>query len=41
MSLKFSLERLENGDYDDLPEGAFYMVGNIEDVKKKAAEMAV
>merc|ERR1719162_2257008 len=24
------------GGYDDLPEGAFYMVGNIEEVKKKA-----
>jgi len=30
-----------NGEYDDLPEGAFYMVGNIEDVKEKAASMAV
>jgi len=29
------------GDYDDLPEGAFYMVGNIDDVKEKAASMAV
>jgi F0F1-type ATP synthase beta subunit len=29
------------GDYDDLPEGAFYMVGNIDDVKAKAASMAV
>merc|ERR1712084_139422 len=25
-----------DGDYDDLPEGAFYMVGNIDDVKEKA-----
>merc|ERR1712045_781920 len=30
-----------NGEYDDLPEGAFYMVGNIEEVKGKAASMAV
>jgi len=30
-----------NGDYDDLPEGAFYMVGDIEDVKEKAASMVV
>merc|ERR1739844_778205 len=29
-----------NGDYDDFPEGAFYMVGNIDDVKAKATEMA-
>ena len=29
------------GDYDDLPEGAFYMVGNIDDVKEKAASMTV
>jgi len=28
-----------SGDYDDLPEGAFYMVGNIEEVKAKAASM--
>merc|ERR1712161_20265 len=27
------------GGYDDLPEGAFYMVGNIEEVKKKAQTM--
>lgn len=30
-----------SGAYDDLPEGAFYMVGDIEDVKVKAASMAV
>ena len=29
------------GAYDDLPEGAFYMVGNIDDVKEKAASMAM
>ena len=29
------------GKYDDLPEGAFYMVGNIDDVKEKAASMAM
>jgi len=29
------------GDYDDLPEGAFYMVGNIEEVKTKAKSMVV
>ena len=28
------------GKHDDLPEQAFYMVGGIEDVKKKAAELA-
>jgi ATP synthase F1 beta subunit len=28
-----------SGDYDELPEGAFYMVGNIDDVKEKAASM--
>merc|ERR1719251_822117 len=28
-----------SGDYDDLPEGAFYMVGDIEEVKEKAASM--
>jgi len=30
-----------NGGYDHLPEGAFYMVGNIDDVKEKAASMAM
>jgi ATP synthase F1 beta subunit len=34
-------EEILNGDYDDLPEGAFYMVGNIDEVKSKAASMAV
>jgi F-type H+-transporting ATPase subunit beta len=29
------------GDYDDLPEGAFYMVGDIKDVQAKAAEMVL
>jgi ATP synthase F1 beta subunit len=29
------------GEYDDIPEGAFYMVGNIDDVKEKAATMAM
>ena len=28
------------GDYDDLPEAAFYMVGPIEEVVEKAAAMA-
>jgi F-type H+-transporting ATPase subunit beta len=28
-----------SGDHDDLPEGAFYMVGNIDDVKEKASTM--
>ena len=27
------------GKYDNLPEQAFYMVGGIEDVEKKAREM--
>merc|ERR1712160_200192 len=30
-----------SGAYDDLPEGAFYMVGNIEGVKKKAQTMLI
>jgi len=29
-----------DGKHDDLPEQAFYMVGGIEDVKKKATELA-
>ncbi|KKN37726.1 hypothetical protein LCGC14_0760400, partial [marine sediment metagenome] len=28
------------GEYDHLPEGAFYMVGGIEEVKAKAEKMA-
>jgi len=28
------------GDYDDLPEAAFYMVGDIKEVQEKAAELA-
>ncbi|KKK63838.1 hypothetical protein LCGC14_2990230, partial [marine sediment metagenome] len=28
------------GDYDDLPEAAFYMVGTIEEVVEKAKRMA-
>ena len=34
-------EEIINGDHDDLPEGAFYMVGDINEVKSKAASMAV
>jgi F-type H+-transporting ATPase subunit beta len=28
-----------NGDYDDLPEQAFYMVGSIEEAVEKAKKM--
>jgi F-type H+-transporting ATPase subunit beta len=31
---------LVEGEYDDLPEAAFYMVGKIEDAVEKAKEMA-
>jgi len=34
-------EAIGAGEYDELPEGAFYMVGNIDEVKAKAATMAV
>jgi len=34
-------EQIIEGQHDDLPEGAFYMVGDIEEVKAKAATMAV
>ena len=30
---------LVNGDYDDLPEAAFYMVGTIEEAQEKAKKM--
>jgi F-type H+-transporting ATPase subunit beta len=29
-----------NGDYDHLPEAAFYMVGKIEEAVEKARKMA-
>ena len=31
---------LVNGEDDDLPEASFYMVGNIQEVQQKAAELA-
>ena len=33
-----SFEALVNGDLDDLPEQAFFMVGGAEDAQRKAAE---
>jgi len=35
-----SFEALVNGDFDHLPEQAFYMVGGGEEVERKAAELA-
>ena len=35
-----SFKGVVNGDYDHLPEQAFYMVGGIDDVIEKAAKMA-
>ncbi|SIT77742.1 F0F1 ATP synthase subunit beta [Pontibaca methylaminivorans] len=35
-----SFKAVAAGEYDHLPEGAFYMVGGIEDVKAKAERMA-
>ncbi len=34
-----SFEEIVSGKYDDLPEQAFYLVGNIEMVKEKAAKL--
>jgi F-type H+-transporting ATPase subunit beta len=34
-----SFKGILNGDYDDLPEQAFYMVGSIEEAVEKAKEM--
>ena len=31
---------LVEGEYDELPEAAFYMVGTIEDAVEKAGKMA-
>ncbi|HEY9772875.1 MAG TPA: F0F1 ATP synthase subunit beta [Planktothrix sp.] len=33
-------KQILNGDFDDVPEQAFYMVGNIEEVKAEAKRMA-
>src|ERR1700755_829084 len=35
----FSFKAIAEGKYDNLPEQAFYMVGGIEDVEKKAREL--
>jgi F-type H+-transporting ATPase subunit beta len=35
-----SFKELVDGNYDDLPEQAFYMVGTIEDAKEKARKLA-
>ena len=35
-----SFKAVVSGEYDHLPEGAFYMVGGIDDVKAKAERMA-
>ena len=34
-----SFKAVTEGQYDNLPEQAFYMVGGIEDAEKKAREM--
>ena len=31
---------IADGEVDDLPEQAFYMVGNLEEAKEKAKEIA-
>ena len=35
-----SFKEVVEGKHDDLPEAAFYMVGGIEDVRKRAQELA-
>ena len=34
-----AFEALTRGDYDHLPEQAFFLCGGIEDVEKKASEL--
>jgi F-type H+/Na+-transporting ATPase subunit beta len=34
-----SFKAITEGKYDNLPEQAFYMVGGIEDVERKAREL--
>merc|ERR1712029_1068150 len=33
-------EQIINGEHDDVPEGAFYMVGDIKEVLEKAKSMS-
>ena len=33
-------DALANGDYDHIPEQAFFMCGGLDDVERKAAELA-
>ncbi|MDP1711271.1 MAG: F0F1 ATP synthase subunit beta, partial [Candidatus Nanopelagicaceae bacterium] len=35
-----SFEALADGKYDHLPEQAFFMCGNLDDVERRAAELA-
>ena len=35
----FTVKAIVAGEYDHLPEGAFYMVGTIEEAIKKAESM--
>ena len=35
-----SVREILDGKHDDLPEQAFYMVGTVEDARKKAEELA-
>ncbi len=42
VSLKDTIQGFQaivNGDYDDLPEQAFYMIGKVEEAKKRADEL--
>ena len=42
MSLKDTIAGFKgiiNGDYDDIPEQAFYMVGSIDEVVEKSKEL--
>jgi F-type H+/Na+-transporting ATPase subunit beta len=34
-----AFKQILNGDHDELPEQAFYMVGNVEEAKAKAAQL--
>jgi F-type H+-transporting ATPase subunit beta len=35
----YSFKKLTEGEYDHLPEQAFFLCGGIEDVERKAAEL--
>ena len=40
MDTQERIKEIVDGKHDDLPEQAFYMVGNMDDVQEKARKIA-